>query len=623
VSTQSDAIDALRRGDHDVYVVDHLVGTHTGFDLLSWLKMTGLRLPIVFVSGPNDHGTGVTAVSAGASCYVVSSSIDSGLLEHSLRQAVEQTRALDRLNRAGIAVDTDTSTKTRLLFRIAERLREPAAAVLEVTGRSLEMPLPSSALESFGSIEDKVNVLLTLANDLNDLAVLEAGNLQFSTESFSLRGLVSRVIQTIGSTSGEDGPEISVELAPDVPDAVVGDPGRLRVVVINFVERVAERSRARRIRVKVSVGNRSPGAVVLRFEIEPEAMGSRLENSITQSTSPLGSNRDSSAVSAGGTFGIPVALEIVSRMGGTVTVDSNADFVPGIQFTIRLQVSDVGHESRPNPDDHGPMDGPILVIADSLEARRSLASSLGGASLPHLVVPSVEAWAGSGISTDNGEAMPSLVVIESADDSFAVCDEFSQIAPDGTPVVVVVASGQRGDAARCRERGVRGYLPRPLTSADLIDIVRSSMALTLAGDTTTLVTTHWLRDGRPSLHVLVVDDSTTNRFLLTRILEQRGHSTDTANDGSEAVEACRTSPFDVVLMDVIMPVMDGLEATRLIRGLESDQSPQPVIIGVSAFAEKGNIEQADEAGMDGFLAKPVQPEDLFAVIEQHRFAAVT
>ncbi len=118
--------------------------------------------------------------------------------------------------------------------------------------------------------------------------------------------------------------------------------------------------------------------------------------------------------------------------------------------------------------------------------------------------------------------------------------------------------------------------------------------------------------------MLVVDDSSTNLFLLTRMLEQRGHSTVTADDGREATKACSNESFDVVLMDVMMPVMGGFEATRVIREMYSGSSAQPLIVGVSAFADQVNIERSQDAGMDGFLAKPVQPENLFAAIEQQR-----
>jgi len=616
VGAQDDAYEAIRSGDHDVYVVDHLVGALTGFDLLSWLKTTGLRIPIVFVSGSKDHGTGVMAVSAGASCYVVADAIESGLLENSLSNAIEQMRVLDRLSSAGIPVDLDAANKTRLLFRIAEKLREPSTAVLDVTRRSLDSALPASALRDFGLIEDKANALLTLANDLNDLAMLEAGHLRFNNEAFSLRGLVFHIKQKISSSPWSRDSSIDISISPDVPDAVIGDPGRLRIVLIAFIESVVARSSVRRIHVAISMTDRRPDTVTLRFEIEAQGSGTAENRSPVAERSPAVGDDSEEILAVSAALELPAALEIVSRMGGTVTVDGDEASAASVQVAIRLQVSEESYESRPELDDHHVPDGPILVISDDAESRRSLVSALGGANLPCLAAPSAEAWRAGQAAAGDGPELPPLAIIESAEDSFSACDEFLEITSGRVPVVVVVGLGRRGDAARCRERGIRGYLPRPMGSGDLIDVVRSSMALTSSGDSATLVTRHWLREGRQSLHVLVVDDSSTNRFLLTRMLEQRGHSTVSAEDGVAAVEASGSESFDVVLMDVMMPVMGGFEATRIIREKHSGAQVRPSIVAVSAFADPANIERAEDAGMDGFLAKPVKPEELFAAIEQ-------
>lgn len=622
VITPMDAFDVIDYEGHDVYVVDHLVGARTGFDVLSWVKAGGASIPIVFVAGPDDHGTGVTAVAAGASCYVVQDSVESGLLEHAIRSAVEQTRALLRLRNAGIAVESVTSTKARLLFRIAERLREPAAAVLEEARRSLDSELPAQALESFSSIEDKANTLLTLANDLNDLSLLEAGQLRFNSDTFSLRGLVSHVSRSVTPKARERGVEIAVDVATEVPDAVIGDPGRLRPVIISFIESVLARSDTDRIDVRIELEEKAAGSIMLRFDVEARAVGASLGDVPESSGTPMPFAGDSAAPLASGSFGMPVALETVSRMGGSVTVNESGDRIASVRFTIRLEVGDAEHGSRPSPGEHPVVEGPILVIADSVSAGRSIMSSLIGAELPCIVAPSVDAWTKGRPADEDDSAAPSLVIVDSTTDSFAVCDEFRKLVSATIPIVVVVASGKRGDAGRCREREVRGYLARPLDSGDLVDVVRSSISLTSDGDTTTLVTRHWLREGRSSLHILVVDDSSTNRFVMTRMLEHRGHSTAVACEGEEAVAMVKAETFDVILMDLVMPRMDGFEATRLIRESSAVSSMNPLIIAVSAFADQANMERSEVAGMDGFLPKPINPDDLFAVIEQRKTAVV-
>ncbi len=622
-TTAADGFGAIAADEHDVYVVDHHVGTRTGFDLLSWVTAGGMQVPIVFIAGPGDHGTGVTAVTAGASCYVVEDAIGSGLLEHCIRHAVEQRRTLSRLSSAGIMVDGGTST-TKLLSRISQRLREPASALLDLASRAIESELPAPALESLGAIGEKAHTLITLANDLNDLAMLEAGHLQFHTDPFSLRGLIAHVRQSVPAAVNGRGSGITVDVSGDIPDTVIGDPGRLRFVILRFIETVAARNSTNSVFMRVGVEDRSAGAITLRFEIEAVTEDGVSGNGTgVIENSVVAREAIPEILLDRGILGMPIALETVSRMGGHVTVDGDRDDRAAVQFTVRLQTSDVADDSRPVLDDRMPLEGPVLVIADTFDARRSTAEVLEAVGLSHEVVPSVAAWMSAHDKSGVRDATPALVVIDSSEDSFAEYDEFKALVPAPIPVVVVVASGSRGDAARCHDRGVRGYLARPLDPGDLVDVIRSTMALSASGDTTTLVTRHWLREGRSSLHVLVVDDSTTNRFLLTRMLDQRGHSTVTACDGSEAVSASRENSFDVVLMDVMMPVMDGLEATRRIRAMHDGSAGRPFIVGVSAFVDQASIDRANAAGMDAFLAKPVRPDDLFAVVEQRRTPELT
>lgn len=615
VAAKQDGFRDIDTDEYDVYVLDHRVGARTGFDFLSWILAGGRRAPIVFVAGPSDHGAGVTAVGSGASCYVVEDSIDSGILELSLLHAVEQARHLERLSNAGNTIDSESLTKTQILSAIARRLRESAASLLDVALRSQKTDLPSPALESFESIEGKANTLLTLANDLYDLSMLDSGHLDFITATFSLRGLVSNVCQTIGTEAGERDIEIVADVSSDIPDAVAGDPGRLRRVIVSFVETVMVRCSTNRVVLGVGVEHRDQKTVTLRFGIQSAGVDLLRDETRFTRHEPVEADLTPAMFLDRAVLGTTVALETVSRMGGRVTVSGeNGD--TGIHFTIRLEIREDESEVRPIIDDSAPVEGLILVIADVLDVRRSIIESLGEAELPYLAVADVEAWTAAR-QIDDEATLPALAVIDSNVDSFAVRERLREVAPS-VPVVVAVASGTRGDATRCRESGVRGYLAKPTDPGDLVDIIRSTMGLISAGDQTTLVTRHWLREGRLSLDVLVVDDSATARFLLTRMLEQRGHSTTQASDGREALEAVRAGSYDVILLDILMPEMGGLETTRRIRDLPAGPEERPYIVGVSAFADRDNVNRAHDAGMDDFLSKPVRPNDLFAAVEKTR-----
>jgi CheY-like chemotaxis protein len=419
--------------------------------------------------------------------------------------------------------------------------------------------------------------------------------------------LITNVKRLLDRTTNAGAIEIVDEVSTDVPDILIGDPGRLRRVIARFVESVTARSSANRIRLVAEETERNTTTVTLRFTIAP--LGER--------STPLDRESASNSVpDATVGLGLPVVLETLSRMGGRVVVDSNARETLGIRFTIRLQMRNETATKLGLPTQHITIDRPVLVIADAISDRRELVRILSDAGIPRVVAASVDDWIANRESSIDNPEIPALALIDSTIDSFAEADRFSRRAPASIPMVIVAASGQRGDAARCRHHGVGGYLAKPIDPSDLVDVVNSTIALAESGDRTTLVTRFWIRDGRPSLRVLVVDDSQTNRFLMTRMLEERGHSTTTASDGSEALEMLERAEFDVVLMDVMMPGMDGLEATRLICERRADPADGPLVIGVSAFTDESSRDRAEDAGMSAFLAKPIRPDDLYAAVEQ-------
>ncbi len=603
VETLADAFGAILASEYDVYVVDHYVGPRTGFDLLARITEEGLKVAVVFVVGSADHGTGVTAVAAGAACYIVEDRIDSDLLEQCLIQAVAQRSALTQLNNAGVAIDGAVPTKAQILSHIAERLRSPAAEILDYARDSLMYALPAHTVEALASIEDQANGLLTLANDLVDLSMLEAGHLEFASAQFSMRGLVSNVKRLLETTTNGRAIEILGHVSDDAPDVIIGDPGRLRRIIARFAESVMERTGSDRILLDVGVAERNTTTVTLHFAMTPTG-----HIPVEQTDDKSSPTEERIAL------GMPVVLETLSRMGGRIALDDERRS-EGIQFTIRLEMGSESDGITQPVAAYTAIERPILVIADSITDRRSMLKALSEADLPHVVATTVDEWVDTREASIDNPLMPSLVVIDSQKDTFAEADRFIQRAPELIPIVVVADSGRRGDAARCRHHGISGYLAKPIEDNDLIDVVVSTLALTDSGDRTTLVTRHWLRDGRPSLRILVVDDSQTNRFLMTRMLEERGHSTTTASDGGEALEMVERAKFDVILMDVMMPGMDGLEATRIICE-RHEQAKRPIIVGVSAFTDDTSQDRGREAGMTTFLAKPIRPDDLFAAVEQ-------
>jgi CheY-like chemotaxis protein len=255
---------------------------------------------------------------------------------------------------------------------------------------------------------------------------------------------------------------------------------------------------------------------------------------------------------------------------------------------------------------------PVLVISDAEDERRRLVTTLGENKMSPIAVAHLEpAFSAIQRAAERGSPIRA-VVLAMGDDPFHFYERFRSAFVERIPVVITVPSGRRGDANACRELGVAGYLAGPYEPSDVGDMVKAVIELARRGETT-LVTSHWLREGRTSLRVLVADDSPTNLKLTTRMLENRDHSVTAVENGRLAVEAMRLEPYDVVLMDLQMPVMDGIEATAAIRAEEGAKGRRVPIVAITAYDDR---QRCIDAGMDGYLAKPYRPQELFETVER-------
>jgi len=302
----------------------------------------------------------------------------------------------------------------------------------------------------------------------------------------------------------------------------------------------------------------------------------------------------------------------VAAMGGRLWIDDIPDHV-GVHFTVYVGVQDLPRFGNANARDEAGSALSVIALSDSLEDRRSLVSTLGASGIapialtyPYATPQPLLAPGGTGVA-------PLAAVIHVSDSPFEVCEAFIRDSGNRIPVTMVVSSGRRGDAERCRALGVDGYLTMPNAYADLAEAVKATVWFANSGGPPTLITRHWLREGRPSLQVLVADDSAVNQRLVSNVLERRGHAITAVDSSANAVEAVQNGSFDVVVMDIQMPVMDGLEA--IIRIRSSERNARTPIVALTASAEQADRARCTAAGVDHYLAKPWQPEELAAIVE--------
>ncbi|MEZ5837403.1 MAG: response regulator [Geminicoccaceae bacterium] len=514
----------------------------------------------------------------------------------------------------GAAEETNEARAT-FLATMSHELREPMNGVLGMARLLRETQLDPEQLAYVEAVVDSAEALISIINDILDLSRIDAGNIEFVSVDFSLRPFFDRLGTLLRNRATRKGLEFRIELSDALPGVLRGDPGRLRQMLINLAGNAIKFTSQGEVVVQVRAETARNDRTVLFMSVSdtgagiPHHVQERLFSAFAQADAGI------PRLYGGNGLGLMIAQRLARAMGGEISVHS--DGVHGSRFDASVQLDAAGDEDAPTIS-RADLAGTTMLVVDAQKRSRETIIDLGSLWNMHVrgAISAIEALSAIQDAADRGEPFDFVLIDRSVDEGSgdAIGEKARTVAGmENSRLVLLVASGMRGDARRAREAGFDAYLPKPLTASTLLDCLQQLRAGPVEGG---LLTIHSLSDHkRKPLRILVADDNPVNCKLATIMLRRAGHAVEIAADGQEAVRMVESGQFDLVLMDIQMPVMNGLDATRRIRELADATKSAIPIIAITANAMRGDDAPCYRAGMNGYVTKPIDRASLMTAID--------